>query len=634
MKHTKLLTFAIAALFAGTSMAAPTYNLPTETLKLPDISATGWASDVTTPYIISGDTIFFDAYATYQSSNDQKWIDKNQSGSSSNEWKALAPFRGSSAYGLNKYASTKAENERVYSYRVSNCQSVMTYVKAGSNKKRTVYLEAYEVTDGTAASTYSAQVSMESSTPGILKIDNLVSNKEYVVVAYSTGTGSGGSSNGNSDFYEIAFVAAPMAKNIATLSSISVDGEPLADFAPDKLTYDVELSYGTTTVPTVTATCTSKKANAVVTAATAVPGATTIRVTAEDGQTYKDYTVNFTVAAAASSEKELLNVKIGGQAVAIENNAGSLLVSKNADLTQQTITFEVSESATASITSGSTQDFTNPLTITVTAQDQSTATYTITLTKAAKDILYLTTASVEGDKLYKAVEATGYYVEVRANNANKEFSAYDLVVLHESLKGADAASGELSALATADVPVLNTKAYFYNEGRWGWGTPDNGNSQQGVKLNTAKYSNIASHPLFAGFTGDSITLYTAEGAKNIQPIKSFTAGKEGYALANVPGGVAIHELPAADRVGESGTAKYLLISLSNAAWSNLSDDASKLFSNAINYLLGTEAWAPQVVPSAIDAVSADTQAVKRIVNGQLVIEKNGQRYNAQGIVIE
>ncbi len=634
MKHTKLLTFAIAALFAGTSMAAPTYNLPTETLKLPDISATGWASDVTTPYIISGDTIFFDAYATYQSSNDQKWIDKNQSGSSSNEWNALAPFRGSSAYGLNKYASTRAENERVYSYRVSNCQSVMTYVKVGSNKKRTVYLEAYEVTDGTAASTYSAQVSMESSTPGILKIDNLVSSKEYVVVAYSTGTGSGGSSNGNSDFYEIAFVATPMAKNIATLSSISVDGEPLADFAPDKLTYDVELSYGTTTVPTVTATCTSKKANAVVTAATAVPGATTIRVTAEDGQTYEDYTVNFTVAAAASSEKELLNVKIGGQAVAIENNAGSLLVSKNADLTQQTITFEVSESATASITSGSTQDFTNPLTITVTAQDKSTATYTITLTKAAKDVLYLTTASVEGDKLYKAVAATGYYVEVRANNTNTVFSAYDLVVLHESLKGADAASGELSALATADVPVLNTKAYFYNEGRWGWGTPDNGNSQQGVKLNTAKYSNIASHPLFAGFTGDSITLYTAEGAKNIQPIKSFTAGKEGYALANVPGGVAIHELPAADRVGESGTAKYLLISLSNAAWSNLSDDASKLFSNAINYLLGTEAWAPQVVPSAIDAVSADTQAVKRIINGQLVIEKNGQRYNAQGIVIE
>ncbi len=517
----------------------------------------------------------------------------------------------------------------------------MTYVKAGSNKKRTVYLEAYEVTDGTAASTYSAQVSMESSTPGILKIDNLVSSKEYVVVAYSTGTGSGGSSNGNSDFYEIAFVAAPMATDIATLSSISVDDEPLADFAPDKLTYTVELAYGTTTVPTVTATCTSKKATPVITPATAVPGATTITVTSEDGKETETYTVNFTVAAAASSEKELLNVKIGGQAVAIENNAGSLLVSKNADLTQQTITFEVSESATASITSGSTQDFTNPLTITVTAQDQSTATYTITLTKAAKDVLYLTTASVEGDKLYKAVAATGYYVEVRANNANKEFSAYDLVVLHESLDGkASINDGELKAIATADVPVLNTKSFFYtyNEDatkcRWGWGTPINGQGQQGVKLNTAKYSNIASHPLFAGFTGDSITLYSQASEKTIQPIQSFTAGKEGYALANVSDGVAIHELPAADRVGDGGTSKYLLISLSNAAWSNLSDDASKLFSNAINYLLGTEAWAPQVIPSAIDAVSADTQAVKRIVNGQLVIEKNGQRYNAQGIVIE
>ncbi len=632
MKHTKLLTFAIAALFAGTSMAAD--YIPTSVYKVGTESTLGtkW-TDKGQPqnYFVSGDTTIFSAFVCYQScgAGKQEWTGKKGDvGSTNGTYSATQYFKGSAAWGTGD-AGTKVttfRSDRIAIYNVTNCASVHVLADL-AGKSREMYINAYEIVNGVVSTTVSASATHTENGIGITTLSGLDGNKTYQIQLLTNNAS-------NSKLYEIAFVAAPMAKNIATLSSISVDGEPLADFAPDKLTYTVELSYGTITVPTVTVTCTSKKATPVITPATAVPGATTITVTSEDGKETETYTVNFTVAAAASSEKELLNVKIGGQAVAIENNAGSLLVSKNADLTQQTITFEVSESATASITSGSTQDFTNPLTITVTAQDKSTATYTITLTKAAKDVLYLTTASVEGDKLYKAVAATGYYVEVRANNTNTVFSAYDLVVLHESLKGADAASGELSALATADVPVLNTKAYFYNEGRWGWGTPDNGNSQQGVKLNTAKYSNIASHPLFAGFTGDSITLYTAEGAKNIQPIKSFTAGKEGYALANVPGGVAIHELPAADRVGESGTAKYLLISLSNAAWSNLSDDASKLFSNAINYLLGTEAWAPQVVPSAIDAVSADTQAVKRIINGQLVIEKNGQRYNAQGIVIE
>ncbi len=601
MKHTKLLTFAIAALFAGTSMAE------TETNPTSNISSS--VDLVGTSYTLKGDYVagLGGAKAGTMTSKGVK-------------------FRINKTYGETANAVPFLVNE---GYKITN---ISFNGHVNDNTKTSVISKV--LVDGTELSSFTA-VTLPAKTTSLEFSTGDIEAKTSVVLVFD-----GAASQANIE-YTITYEVAQVPTNIATLSSISVDGEPLADFAPDKLTYTVELSYGTTTVPTVTVTCTSKKATPAITPATAVPGATTIRVTAEDGQTYKDYTVNFTVAAAASSEKELLNVKIGGQAVAIENNAGSLLVSKNADLTQQTITFEVSESATASITSGSTQDFTNPLTITVTAQDQSTATYTITLTKAAKDVLYLTTASVEGDKLYKAVAATGYYVEVRANNANTEFSAYDLVVLHESLDGkASINDGELKAIATADVPVLNTKSFFYtyNEDatkcRWGWGTPINGQGQQGVKLNTAKYSNIASHPLFAGFTGDSITLYSQASEKTIQPIQSFTAGKEGYALANVSDGVAIHELPAADRVGDGGTSKYLLISLSNAAWSNLSDDASTLFSNAINYLLGTEAWAPQVIPSAIDAVSADTQAVKRIVNGQLVIEKNGQRYNAQGIVIE
>lgn len=429
---------------------------------------------------------------------------------------------------------------------------------------------------------------------------------------------------------EIIVTRPDVAADVATLKSITIDGEALKGFDPATETYNVELPFGTTTVPTVAAVATSKKATAVVTPATAIPGATTILVTAEDATTTKTYTINFTAAQTASSEKELLNVTVGGKAVVISENAGSLLVSKNADLTALVVNFEVSESATASIESGSAQDFTNPLSIVVTAQDNSTATYTITVTKAERDVLYLTTASVEGDKMYAVVAAKGFYIESRKNGTNTDFSGYDLVVLHESLTGKDAASGELAAVATANVPVLNTKSYFYPEGRWGWGAAANGNDQQGVKVNTAKYTNIASHPLFAGLN-DSITIYNTKTNKNIQPVVSFTEGKEGYVLANVAGGAAIHELPAAARVGAEGTAKYLLISLLNGQYADLTAEAETLLGNAVDYLMSAEAWVPQSGPStAIDNAVVAEKAQKMIINGQLVIVKDGVRYNAQG----
>lgn len=425
------------------------------------------------------------------------------------------------------------------------------------------------------------------------------------------------------DYYE------NLAPNNAALKSITVDGEALEGFDPATETYNVELPFGTTTVPTVAAVAASKKATAVVTPATAIPGATTILVTAEDATTTKTYTINFTAAQTASSEKELLNVTVGGKAVVISENAGSLLVSKNADLTALVVNFEVSESATASIESGSAQDFTNPLSIVVTAQDNSTATYTITVTKAERDVLYLTTASVEGDKMYAVVAAKGFYIESRKNGTNTDFSGYDLVVLHESLTGKDAASGELAAVATANVPVLNTKSYFYTDGRWSWGQCSNGNDQQGVKVN-AEYTNIASHPLFAGLN-DSITIYNTKTNKNIQPVVSFTEGKEGYVLANVAGGAAIHELPAAARVGAEGTAKYLLISLLNGQYADLTAEAETLLGNAVDYLMSAEAWVPQSGPStAIDNAVVAEKAQKMIINGQLVIVKDGVRYNAQG----
>jgi hypothetical protein len=65
----------------------------------------------------------------------------------------------------------------------------------------------------------------------------------------------------------------------------------------------VNLVEGTTVVPTVSATATDANANINITAATSIPGTTTIVVTAEDGTTTKTYNVSFaiTIPAAAPS---------------------------------------------------------------------------------------------------------------------------------------------------------------------------------------------------------------------------------------------------------------------------------------------------------------------------------------------
>jgi hypothetical protein len=88
-----------------------------------------------------------------------------------------------------------------------------------------------------------------------------------------------------------------------TLSDLTVNGTTVEGFAADTLTYDVELAAGTIEVPTVVATLSDDRANAVITDAASLPGSTTVLVTAEDGTT-QTYTISFTVANADQAAPE------------------------------------------------------------------------------------------------------------------------------------------------------------------------------------------------------------------------------------------------------------------------------------------------------------------------------------------
>jgi len=107
----------------------------------------------------------------------------------------------------------------------------------------------------------------------------------------------------------------------------------------------------------------------------------TYTVTAEDGST-QDWvvTVNLT---AASTEKDILTFTVPGQVSStIDANAATVNVVMpfGTNLTSLTPTITVSQYATISPASGVAQNFTNPVTYTVTAQNNSTKSWTVTVT--------------------------------------------------------------------------------------------------------------------------------------------------------------------------------------------------------------------------------------------------------------
>lgn len=102
-------------------------------------------------------------------------------------------------------------------------------------------------------------------------------------------------------------------------------------------------------------------------------------VTAMDGTTAQ-YMVEAVVHDAVN-EKRILSFTIDGVEGAINEVAKtvSLVMTEGTDVTELVPTIEVSEGATVNPASGEAQDFTNPVTYTVTAQNGTTAVYTVTV---------------------------------------------------------------------------------------------------------------------------------------------------------------------------------------------------------------------------------------------------------------
>uniref|UniRef100_UPI001EF92F40 NHL domain-containing protein n=1 Tax=Cohnella mopanensis TaxID=2911966 RepID=UPI001EF92F40 len=194
----------------------------------------------------------------------------------------------------------------------------------------------------------------------------------------------------------------------ARLQDLTVNGVTVAGFGSTVEEYDVVLPYGTTMVPSVNGTVyATGKANAVVTAASSLPGTTTIVVTAEDGTTKKTYRINFTVAL--NSAKGIVSFDLQGLSPvvtgAINESAKTIALSVpyGTDVTQ--LVPAISHSGVnLSPANGQSVDFTDPVVYKVTAEDGSTVTYLVTVTVGQSDNANLASLSLSNASLSPTFE--------------------------------------------------------------------------------------------------------------------------------------------------------------------------------------------------------------------------------------
>lgn len=111
--------------------------------------------------------------------------------------------------------------------------------------------------------------------------------------------------------YKLKFVR--QASSNANLANIYVNDLPLANFNTELTNYNVELPYGTTTAPVVSAEKAEDEQTVAITQATSVTGTATLTVTAADKKNTKTYSIKFKVGQL--SDNTLADIKINGESL-------------------------------------------------------------------------------------------------------------------------------------------------------------------------------------------------------------------------------------------------------------------------------------------------------------------------------
>ena len=198
--------------------------------------------------------------------------------------------------------------------------------------------------------------------------------------------------------YKIKFVSA--ASNNARLADIQVNGSNINGFNAYLNTYNVQLPYGTTEVPVVTATAQDAGATVTITQPTSTTGTATIHVAAADGTTTNTYTLHFSVAEL--SDNTLQAIYIDGELVpAFSPTKNNYTISLPlGTTTTPTITWQsaYADGAQTITLTKNTLDEGAQITVSAPAA-QNTRTYKLTYKIEASSYAYLAGISLNGQPI-------------------------------------------------------------------------------------------------------------------------------------------------------------------------------------------------------------------------------------------
>lgn len=586
MKKMKLLTFALAALFAGNAMAAET------------VFQWGDMNQNTQPAPIKG------ALETTYSYNSIK-INTNKT-----------TVYGIKADGsmINSGVATKYIKISVEGGFLAGDTLIYTHAYNNSSDKVTTII----VANPNSEVVYRGTQTNNTRNVNDPTIDTcvLAADAEFLYLGREGKT--------STFVLGITVIRPEQPKNIATLKAITIDGEALEGFSAATKEYNVELPFGTTEVPAVLATTTSAKANAVVTPAAALPGATTILVTAEDGETKETYTINFTVAASASDDATLAALMVDGKAIS-GFRADSLDYAYEAAYngTAMPVVTATANDENAVVAITQITAFPGTATILVTAQAGNTLTYKIEFTQATAPKVLLEVVFSNGAKgAIKDAVISVPYLQGAEIPTIVSFKTADSTMTAAEIEGGIRVTGadnttldysirtvELAPLAfTTDVITFDsTETYIFDpygfDSSKGWKFAKNVEEESNRRVSEGR-----TRIYFALPAAKEVRL--TSGANGGRNIKVYVNGLENTTVTKT---AAKNEFIT---IALNATSDNLVAIESNQTGGDGGFIQLQLVSNEDTAL-----------ENAAEAIVVE----KTIIDGQLVIIKNGLMYNAQGI---
>ena len=333
---------------------------------------------------------------------------------------------------------------------------------------------------------------------------------------------------------------------------------------------------------------------------------TPVIYTSTDGTNTTNYSVTLTASQTASSAKDLSGVTIGGNTPAFNSgtNTYSIILPKSTSLTQA-VSFTLPIGASADFTSGNTYNFSSPLSITVTAQDNSTKIFTLQAINGVANIAYVTVdglVNAADTQVYPDLLSKGYYVKLVNATTSTDltpFSTSDLVILTES-PGSTLAFIPTMAGLIGTKPFINMKSFVYGKTGWPTGTGANGTQDVGANVLNC-YLN---HPIFTGVTISGNTASILGTITTGNGVQGVTTPGAGSIIATLPSAATAACIVEQNTVP---TAKYLLLPISTNNYNAVNASGLKLVENAISYLLGSSVYtlpSLQISSFTVNSVSA------------------------------